>query len=179
MFLSRASAYTNVQMMDTKAHIYFQNELQDQWVTAQAAADLKNNSQISQMGGGGSLGATRGWAGMPWYTISSLLYAFAPWVIVICGILSGVIYALKGTQMMMFFTLFLTLFFLLFFVLFITASQRAGILTGRNFFVSFFSSLLGAGVVAFGLYEPDSKKEQPVPIYPNPSNENNVPAYTW
>ncbi len=185
MFSSRMSGYTNVLMMNTDQHLHFRDELQRQWTTAQAAGSMQTMQQagVGGLGGGGGLGATKGWAGMPWYTISSLLYSFAPYMIVICGILTGVVFAMKGSQVMMFSALFPAIFFLMFFILFITASQRSGILTGRNFFVSLFGSMIGAGIVSFVLYSPDDKNPPPPPVASggvgNPTGHNTVPPYRF
>lgn len=161
---SRLSGFGQTMMMDTDAHIHYRDTLQKQWTTMQAAGRLEATQQGVAAGAGGGMaggvaGSSRGWAGMPWYTIGSILYSFTAPAIVIGGIAILVTYLFKASQPAMFASIMLTLFFTMHFVLWITASQRSGILTGRNFMVSLFGSMIGSGILAFLIYDPDGDED--------------------
>ena len=165
---SRLGGYSQVVMMNTEAHINFKDELQREWTTAQAVGRMETIQQAQIAGGGGgSAGAASGVAGLPWYTIGSMMYSFSAPAVIIGGIAALMVYMLGGSQAAMFASLFLAFMFFMNGVLWITASQRGGILTGRNFMASFFGGMIASALISFMLYDPDgSDKSNTVVITP-------------
>lgn len=170
MFLSRMSAYSSVIMMDTDAHIHFQQELIDQWETARATGAMQTIQQMNIAGGGGGgyNSASLGTGYRTWIRLGGIIRSFAPFMVPIGGVMSAVTYAFKWSQGMMLISIFITVFFLIYLLSYLSI-QRINISNGTTFFVSLFGAFIVAFTVSFLVYDPNENKS---------NNNNNKPIKT-
>lgn len=158
MFMSRLSAYSSVVMMDTDAHIHFQQELIDQWETARATGAMQTIAQYQATGAGGSGAVGLGGGYQTWVRVGGIIRRFAPTMVPIGAIMAGLAYAFKWSQGFMMVAIFLSVFFLVYLLSYLTI-QRINISDGTTFFVSLFSAFAVSFAVAFFVYDPHESAE--------------------
>lgn len=181
MFFSRLNAYSSTLMMDTNAHLGFQQELRSQWITAQATGQMQALNQVmTAQGGGGGLASQWGKQAVNWWWFSGLLHHYSPFMIVLGGALAMATYGLKWSQGVMFASLFLVFFFVLHFISYTTYSQANNVATGMTFYISLGVAIVGAFIVSFMVYKPyEVQKHDPVAIADTKTTQPDAPAITY
>lgn len=182
MMASRLNAYSSKFMMSTTGYVHFAEDMRRQQAQAAGAQQLVTVSQMQAAGTGGGGGGSGGPVpGVGWFHFGQTLTAFAPYAVIIGGALSGVAYAFKAQQYMLFLSLFVAAFFGMFFVLFHTQATMTGTLSGKNFWIALAGAALIAFPVAFFVYKgPDEDKNdsgnpQQVVYVPGGSPTGNTP----
>lgn len=181
MMTSRLGAYSSKFMMSTQGYIHFAEDMRRQQAYAAGAQQLATMSQLTATGGvgGGASGGGGPVPGVGWFRFGQTITAFAPFAILIGGAASGIAYAMKAEQYVMFVSLLVTMFFAMFFILFHTQATMSGTLGGRNFWIALGSAALGSYLIAFLLYKGPAAKQAVVMVQqqPNQANQNLRPVF--
>lgn len=169
MITSRMGAYSNTMMMGTSGYVHFGTQMRRQMAQAQNLQQMQTIAQLQATGGGGGGGGGGGpMPGVGWFHFGQILTTFAPFAAVLGIALSGIFYAIKAEQYVLFLSMFVATFFGMFFILFHTQATMAGTLSGRNFWIALGGAALVSFPVAFMVYkgpeEEDDEEEDEIRV---------------